>query len=593
MVRSAPDTPDTPHQDDTEVAWSARDLRWVIDTALARGASLLSADEHEAIERMRALPDAPMEVYARWSARRHPIQRDDDPQVPTLVDAGLLGRALTNEERIAPLTVAELQVVARFLGLRRAGRRDALLERVWQHIQQHGIAPDAPLPHLVRVEHRALVHRLERFAFLRPWPDRSTLVVQRMGHVRWVAYDRTDGPGLFPDRETLLRWESLLEPLPAEERLDALEAGHHVAPGRLDLGRSLVRAVLHEARDLERAAVSAAPEDAPALLERTGSLYRRVHDIAVQEPRLARYATRAAIRRARVLEHAGQPRAALDVLVAHRPRARHAGRLALSRAGRRLTRSIRGRHLGTGWVPDRPLAVLRERHLELHRADAPDTSRPRWSGGEREAVVENAVIDVLADQGRVAIHAEGGLWRTLFALLLAPDCLFLPIPGQLPVARLSAPLDFGTPGFASRRAGAIDTVRATIDSGQASTLVRRAYAHFEGCRLSGCRWADVDTHVQVVDALPPRLLRIVFDTLLEEGGRAAGGMPDLLVLPGPVARLPRGIPGRVGPGVHLAEIKGPTDTLSDTQRVWLDRLSDCGVRVEVWHVREIAQSTVR
>jgi hypothetical protein len=583
MVHRAPDRPN----DETDIAWSAHDLRWVIDTALARGANLLSADEHAVIATLLALPDEPLEVYARWSARRYPIQRAEGPGLASLHDAGLLSATLNDLERLTPLTVAELRGVARFLALPRSGRRDALLDRLSAHIEKHGLASDAPIPSLVRVEHRPLVRRLERFAFLRPWPDRSTLVVERLGHVRWVDYPRTTGGGLFADRDALLRWEALLEPLPAEARLDALESGHHVGPGRLDLGRPLVRAILHDAREGERAALRLEPAEQADALRTTEQLYRRVHDVAVQSPRLARYATRAAIRRARVLEHLDRPRAGLAVLVEHRPRTRHAGRLALNRAGRRLTRSIRGRHLGTGWVPDRPLAPLRERRLKLDRVDGPpDANRPRWSvaPSDEAHVVEHAVIALLAAQGREAVHAEGGLWRTLVTLLLAPDCLFLPIPGQLPVARLSAPLDYGTPGFAARRVDAIDRVRAQIDEGRAADLVRRAYDAFEGCRLAGCRWADAESHARIAAALPPALLRMVFDTLLAEGPHAAKGMPDLLVLPGPAAKLPRAIPGRVGPGVVLAEVKGPSDTLSDAQRIWLDRVADCGARVEVWHV---------
>ncbi|MEZ4316505.1 MAG: VRR-NUC domain-containing protein [Myxococcota bacterium] len=564
-----------------ELHWSARDLRWVVDTALERGAHLLTAGELHVVRAIRALPDAPLDVYARLASRRDAFQRADDLQghEASLVEAGLVGRFVPWSVRARHSTVAELKEGASALGLRRTGNRDALVERVAPHERWSGTR-------WVHVRHRALVHRLERWAFLRAHPDRSTLVVERLGHVTWPDYTPTRGASLFATRARLLAWEAQLGPCTPEDRLAGLERGDVEGPGRLDRTRSAARHVLEEAREIERLG------DLP----RAALLYGRLR---VAYPR---YATRCTVRLARVLEQSGDPAAGLAELQSARPHAHGPERMALNRAGRRLARSLR-----VGWAPDRPLRPLKERTLELapsprdsrtvpasprdSRTVAADgepgsslrdrDSRPLWGDGH---FVEDAVIAMLAEQGRTAFHVEGGLWRTLFALLFASRTWFLPVSGQLPVPRLSGPLDLGTPAFAARRAPAIRAVREAISAGEAPALVHEAYARFEGARLAGCAWATAEIHAELARLVGPELLLAVLDPLLEQGFGAASGLPDLLVLPGPVVRLPRGIPATVGESLCLVEIKGPTDTLSDAQRAWLDRLAPFAT-AEVWKVQ--------
>jgi hypothetical protein len=71
--------------------------------------------------------------------------------------------------------------------------------------------------------------------------------------------------------------------------------------------------------------------------------------------------------------------------------------------------------------------------------------------------------------------------------------------------------------------------------------------------------------------------------LLRHGLRSTSGLPDLVVLPGPVARID-GFPSRIPNDLVCVEVKGPTDSLRDGQRVWLDRLVSIGISAEVWHV---------
>ena len=62
------------------------------------------------------------------------------------------------------------------------------------------------------------------------------------------------------------------------------------------------------------------------------------------------------------------------------------------------------------------------------------------------------------------------------------------------------------------------------------------------------------------------------------------GLPDLVVLPGPERALPDALPASLSPELVLVEVKGPTDSQRDSQRIWFDRLLGLGLRVELWWV---------
>jgi len=534
-------------------SWSAHDLRWVISTGLERGQPLLSAGERAVAEQMLALPDAPLGVYARLSARRSVFQLAEalGESHETLDAAGLVCRFVPWSIRAERSTVAQLKAGAKRLGLRRSGSRAQLVERLAAHTHWSD-------QRWVRVRHTGLVRRLERWAFLRAWPDRSSLVVERLGHVQWPQYPLSSGTALFSTRRSMLAWEAQLHPTTPEQALEGLASGATSGPGRLNLGRTAARHILESARQLERSAE----------LDRAGDLYQ---GLAVAYPR---YHTRCVVRRARVLEAKEQPAEALALLRSERPRATGPDRLALNRAGRRLARTLR-----VGWAPDRPLPALHTRSLSLPLCPA-EGPRPRWGSGLH---IEAAIIALLAEHGRVAHHVEGGLWRTLFALLFAPRCYFVPLPGQLPVPRLAGPLDLGTAAFAIRRPSQVQSTRERILAGEGPDLVSESYERFAPARLAGCSWHTVHHHRHLVSVLGPDLLLGVLDRILDRGFSILAGLPDLLVLPGPELRLPRAIPGRVSRDLCLVELKSPSDTLSDAQRLWLAELSEL-TRVEVWKV---------
>jgi hypothetical protein len=407
---------------------------------------------------------------------------------------------------------------------------------------------------------RDLVLRLERWATLEVWPDRSKPVLERMGVRVWPAYAPTGG-ALVPDRATWDAWEALVdgwETLSLEDAFAAL-AWPVWPPGRLDLRRLLSRRVRELAREAERAGDYT---DAAAWLDRLVELEGAP-------------AWKVAVRRARVAELAGELDEALGILEAGRALAPPDEAFAISRAGRRVAARRR-----LSWAPDPPLGAPRTRDLAL-RLTSREGQRPRWEDG---VFVEAAVAAHLEAHGRRVLRGEAPVFRTLVALLLS-DALLLPVAGQLPVSHLRGPLDAWTPAFAARRPVAVWELWDAVVAGQGPGWVADAGEAYLGVQLTGVRAGiDVDDLVTLAEGLGPAGLLALLEPVLAWGRRAFGGLPDLVVLPGDEVRVDGAWPGRLGAGLHLVEVKGPGDSLREGQRVWLDRFTRAGVAAEVWQV---------
>lgn len=543
----------------TDTPWAARDLLAVLDVGMARGAHLLTEAERTTVAQLQALDPALLDSFARLQVRRHGIQRRADCLlVDDLGAAGLLDDEVPPSQWLPRATVAELSTVLAQHGqrVRRGSRRSLLLQRAIQ-------LPVAPCRTWVHLRHRPLILRLRRFAALRPFPDPSNPLLQRLGVRSWPAYPLTPGAALWLDRPHLLGWEHVAERLCTElepdEALQLLEDPHAIAPGRLDLRPRLRRALLHGAEARERVDPGTARDLYQVLAMTDG-----------------RHAERARLRLAHLTEREGDPEGALQLLRDAHRHSRGPARLAFHRTGRRLAQRCR-----QGWAPDPPHAPPRGRRIELEPCPIPDANRPHFQPG---LPVEAATIHLLAEHGRTALHAEGTLWRHVFALLLAPRCYFEPVPGMLPTRFLDGPLDLGTPGFAERRAEAVAATRALVLAGDAPLLARETHARFGGARLAHARWErTVDEDCALVAAIGPHLLWTIVQALLDHGPRRASGLPDLLILPGPPIELPRSHPRRLGANALLAELKTPKDTVSDAQRWWLQQLSS-KAHIELWQV---------
>jgi Fanconi-associated nuclease 1 len=180
--------------------------------------------------------------------------------------------------------------------------------------------------------------------------------------------------------------------------------------------------------------------------------------------------------------------------------------------------------------------------------------------------------------GVEAIHSENWLWTSIFSLVFR-DIYWLPVPGMLPGPYLLGPLDLGTPAFYQNRAEAIDTRLAQLrDQGIVVFLTG-----WQNETLAGL--VDAEAALRVASRLPAGLVARILERLAREGWASARGLPDLLIFGGG-HRVEGLIPPTLAPGVSLAEVKGPTDSLQDSQRVWLQYLRDGQENVELWHVTD-------
>ena len=534
---------------------AVEDLHHVLRVGLARGGHLLTAGELVVVEHILALQPEAALLLARLSARSSRCWPTASlpPQVEALREAGLVSPFVPHAWRVDGTALPALRAACQRLGLPRSGRKEAVAARLAGY-------PWSTEP-WVRLAHRALVRRLERFTFLSPWRDRTTMVVERLGHVRWPEYTVSGGVSLFASRSALRRWERVVDELEeAPDLLHALEQGHTEAPAGLCITRWVVRRLAEHARQLERSQQHA----------EAAALYARIRPHAPPG--------KLAVRHARALECSGAPAEALALLTGVRDRlaADQAVRIEVCRAQRRLARGLRRRYR-----PPRPLQAPPPRHLQLPQG--PTTGpRPLWRVGQQLAPIEASVQSFLTEHGRTALHSEASVWTTLFAVLFAP-AYFLPLPGALPTPYLSGPVDIGTPEFARRRPTA---VRQVLDGLDALDDRLAAGERWRDTRLAGAHWhLDASTLHTVAHGIGPRGLRAVMERLLRHGWRAARGLPDLVVLPGDRVRLHQALPSVLPERLVLAEVKGPGDTVRDAQRVWFDVLLEAGVQVELWQVR--------
>lgn len=546
---------------------AVEDLRDRLVLGLARGRGLLLPEEVARVQDALTLEAVDALLLVRLHTRKPQAFRVPDltvegvdhlhERVVRLVGEGWLTEDVDPDTQRAWATRAVLAAGCRRAGVPVSGARQALAAR----LSDLGDWDDAPW---VRLVDTALWRRLERFATLEVFPDPGRAVVERLGHVRWVDYPLTPGEQLLPSREAWMAWERLVEDLETLTPEQALAALHWPVwpPGRLDLRRDLVHAVVEVGRGLER---RGEPEAAVALydaLDEAGFGGRTVW-----------------LRGVRARELAGREQDAWTYLAEVRDRASGAARVALAATGRRLARRT-----GQVWVPDAPLRPPRTRTLRLDRVPT-EHQRPRYGQADGGELVEQAVASMLTDAGCEVMHAEGALWRTILSLLTL-DAMFLPVPGMLPVPRLAGPLDHGTPGFAARRAEALWQVVDDIAAGQAAPRVAAAWDAWEGTRIRGVDWrvASREQLVRVVTALGPRGLMTLLRPLIAEGRRAAAGLPDLCVLVREDTVLPGLHPGRLAKGLYLVEVKGEQDAVRDAQHVWMDRLVAGGLAAELWRI---------
>ncbi|MSQ01278.1 MAG: VRR-NUC domain-containing protein [Myxococcales bacterium] len=515
----------------------AEDLRTAVIWALQRESHLFAAGERVVLAAILALSDDAAELYARLNLRVGDVFRvaglayacASTAVLHELDAAELITHALPDALTLPAFTAHHLRAVCARLGLPRNGPRADLEARLAGR-RWRGADEDALV-----VRHRQLLERVERLGGY----DRRLAPLERIAGTRWAEYGPTSGAGAFADRRAMLTYERA-----RRGELAPDEALRIARTGPPPWGRSPFRYAV--------AAVLDASPDA---------------DVLAGIPGLA-------LQTVRALEHQGRRAEALDACRKRDIDPETA--LAIARTGKRLARA-----LGQPWKPAEPLRAPPERRLWLVREGIGPDGRPTWRGpGDGgAATIEAAVLRRIAAAGREAIHAENWLWSSLFALVFR-ELYWAPLPGRLPTARRGGPTDLGTPAFYEARRALAD---ATLGRLRTEGFAPFAAA-WSGERLDGLIAAELS--LSIGRRLDGELIATVLHRILRLGWSAARGLPDLLVLTGPTARMEQAIPSILPECSFFAEVKGPTDTLRDAQRLWHDNLVMSSQRVEIWYVTE-------
>lgn len=178
--------------------------------------------------------------------------------------------------------------------------------------------------------------------------------------------------------------------------------------------------------------------------------------------------------------------------------------------------------------------------------------------------------------GYCGVHSEGGIWATLFGILMWPVLFSCEVPDAFRTPFQTAPLDLDSEEFYPARAGAIEERLALLRGDGASDALAAVWAEHRGTLCRGVQWDrwSLQELQLIVECIGGKGLAAVCRLLASDHGVWQGGMPDLLLW------HPELLVAR------LVEVKGPRDRLSDQQRAWMAALEDAGLVVEVLKVVE-------
>ncbi|KAK4689481.1 fanconi-associated nuclease 1, partial [Tremellales sp. Uapishka_1] len=213
---------------------------------------------------------------------------------------------------------------------------------------------------------------------------------------------------------------------------------------------------------------------------------------------------------------------------------------------------------------------------EEGRGGVQQVGKSVWTGREGEVTVEGWVLEWWEAKGYKGFHSEGSILTTLFTLLMWP-VLFHPLPGAFETRYQTAPLDLGEDTFAPARQELIETRLAEMSSTKKALEMLEEVDTRERDRATwavGVNWDyGRDELAEILSCLGGKAISVICRMLSEEYRHRVSGVPDLIVwdIEEKEARF--------------VEVKGPGDSLSETQKVWIDVLLSAGVPVEVCRVK--------
>eukprot|EP00897_Mesotaenium_endlicherianum_P008066 jgi/Mesen1/7288/ME000373S06360 len=128
-------------------------------------------------------------------------------------------------------------------------------------------------------------------------------------------------------------------------------------------------------------------------------------------------------------------------------------------------------------------------------------------------------------------HTEGGVWHTLFGLLLW-DALFAPVPDVFQTPFQTAPLDLRTDAFYTARRELIERQLELMEQpGMAPQLLGASWREHRGTWCAGVNWErfSLEQLQTIAACIGGPSLAAVCRLLAQDYAGWSGGMPDLLL----------------------------------------------------------------
>jgi len=469
------------------------------------------------------------------------------------------------------------------------------------------LSTSGPVLKILSSSYKAL-ERFQRLFFLNEGHSLGQFLATDAGVVKYPNYSLTRQSPAFPTRDHFLRYETALQQaetltLALEEGdLEAAEAAVAPAWAALDAGHHKELSMSRSNQKDQNEVLMKSHFHNPFFLRRYDSAWvycmmatagvsilekqKRFRDAADRLQQLlggnccpSRRGTWW-LRLSTDLEHLGRPTDALEIgEAALADESLSPGdRLALQRRVLRLGKPPRR------WKKPSWAAAAKREPREVRITGRPLSNqtgvKSRFYGfdGEQCSVEELALQYYASSTGGefTGAHTEGGIWATLFGLLLWPQLFSLPVPDAFRTPFQTHPLDLDSDGFYTARMPEIEEKLSMIANGAAPALIASIWEEHLGTLCRGVNWERWSLEeLQVVASCVGGIgLAAVCRLLAQDHGGWQGGMPDLLLWHPEKQEA------------KLVEVKGPRDRLSDQQRAWIAALEDAGLAVEVLKVVE-------
>ncbi|KAG8654933.1 fanconi-associated nuclease 1 homolog isoform X3 [Manihot esculenta] len=447
----------------------------------------------------------------------------------------------------------------------------------------------------------SLSWRVERLFFLNGEQDLSAFLLVDLGIVKYPTYCCNISEHIFSTRSDLLAYEEAIEV--AQIMDESLEEND----SELVL-RCIKIAASRMSNSTAKASQSMASELAAIFLSRFSAswVYSKVvflgisfleHDrrykdaITLLKRLLACFPCDGrrgywTLRLSIDLEHMGFSNESLSVAEdgLMDPWVRAGSRIALQRRVLRLGKPPRR------WKAPTFLGSIRRKIKEVHVLGRPlnceigKKSRFYGEDGEQCGVEQLALQYYVGEGGGWhGVHAESGIWLTIFGLLMW-DIIFSNVPNVFHNRYQTAPLDLQTDGFYPVRKSLIESHLQKIQDGMAEEIIIKSWELHSGTACLGVNWVrhSLSELRAAVVCIGGPCLASLCRHLAQDYRSWSSGMPDLLLWR---------FHGEYRGEAKLVEVKGPKDRLSEQQQAWLLLLMDCGFDTEVCKVKPLPSVT--